>query len=69
VAGSAVQRLFTSTSGAAAGVAAARMCGIVDLSPATASSLASYAGGGSWTVDRAAGTLGLVLVSPEFSVN
>lgn len=69
LAGGAVQRLFTSTSGAAAGAAAARMCGIVDLSPATASALASYAGGGSWTVDRATGTLGLALVSPEFSVN
>jgi uncharacterized protein (DUF1800 family) len=67
--GGAVQRLFTSTSPAGAPAAAARMCGVVELTPATASSLASFVAGGSWTVDRAAGVLGLVLLSPEFSVN
>ncbi len=68
-AGGAVQRLYTSTAGAGAPAAAARMCGIVDLTPATASALTSYATGGTWTVDRAAGTLALVLLSPEFAVN
>jgi uncharacterized protein (DUF1800 family) len=67
--GGAVQKLFASTSPAGAPAAAARMCGIVELSPATASGLASFVAGGTWTVDRAAGTLGLVLLSPEFSVN
>jgi uncharacterized protein (DUF1800 family) len=69
VAGGPVQRLFATSSGAAAPAVAARMCGIVDLSPATASGLNAFATGGSWTVDRAAGTLALVLLSPEFWVN
>jgi uncharacterized protein (DUF1800 family) len=61
--------LLASTPRAAAPVAAARLCGITDLSPATASGLASYISAGPWNLDRAAGTLALVLVSPEFFVN
>jgi len=61
--------LLASASRAAAPAAAARMCGITDLSPATAAGLASYIAGGPWNLDRAAGTLALVLVSPEFFVN
>jgi uncharacterized protein (DUF1800 family) len=54
---------------AAAPTAAARICGITDLSPATATGLSSYVAAGPWNLDRAAGTLALVLVSPEFFVN
>ena len=66
--GGVVQQLLTSASPATAPAAAARMCGITDLSPATASALSSYASGAAWNVDRAAGTLALVLLSPEFFV-
>jgi uncharacterized protein (DUF1800 family) len=68
-AGSVVAQLFGSTNAANAAAPAARLCGITDLSPATANALASYASGASWTLDRAAGTIALVLVCPEFLVN
>lgn len=68
-----VQHLLTSISDddapGLAPRAAARMCGIVDLSRATAAALSTYVSAGSWDADRAAGTLALVLVSPEFLVN
>jgi uncharacterized protein (DUF1800 family) len=54
---------------AAAPAAAARLCGITDLSNATSTAVSNYAMGGPWNADRAAGTLGLVLLSPEFFVN
>jgi hypothetical protein len=68
-AGGVVGRLLASASPATAPTAAARMCGITDLSPATATGLANYVAAAPWSLDRAAGTLALVLVSPEFFVN
>jgi uncharacterized protein (DUF1800 family) len=82
--GAIVQDFVTASAGAANGVVnqllrratpatapalAARLCGITDLRTATGRALASYASGGRWDIDRAAGTLALVLVSPEFAVN
>ena len=49
--------------------AAARTCGITDLSASTARALHAYATSGTWDRLRAAGTLALMLVSPEFLVN
>lgn len=49
--------------------AAARLCGITDLSTTTARALHAYTTSGTWDLVRAAGTLALVLVSPEFLVN
>ena len=43
--------------------------GITDLSPSTASGISSYVSGAPWSLDRAAGTMALVLLSPEFFVN
>ncbi len=54
---------------AAAPTAAARLCGLTDLSNATATAMSNYVAAGPWNADRAAGTLALVLVSPEFFVN
>ncbi|MDQ1411852.1 MAG: hypothetical protein QOE07_440 [Acidimicrobiaceae bacterium] len=53
----------------AAPAASARLCGITDLSNATSTAISNYVAGGPWNADRAAGTLGLVLLSPEFFVN
>lgn len=64
-----VAQLLASATAATAPAVAARMCGIPDLSSATASGLGSYATGGTWNLDRAAGVLALVLLSPEFFVN
>jgi uncharacterized protein (DUF1800 family) len=68
-----VGKLLASTTAAAAPVsapaAAARMCGLADLSNSTSAALSSYVSGGPWNADRAAGTLALVLLSPEFFVN
>lgn len=54
---------------AAAPGAATLTCGITDVSPSTATALTTYAKGGSWDLERAAGLLALVLVSPEFAIN
>ncbi len=62
-------RLLTSATPATAPAAAARLCGLTDLSTATAAGLSNYAAAAPWNLDRAAGTLALVLVSPEFFVN
>jgi uncharacterized protein (DUF1800 family) len=66
---SVVGQLQGSATPASAPDTAARLCGITDLSAATANSLASYASGGAWSLDRAAGVIALVLMSPEFAVN
>lgn len=58
----------TANAKTAAGVAA-QLCGITNLSAETQSALAGYAAGAAWGAERAAGTLALVLVSPEFAVN
>ena len=68
-AGGVVSGLLTSASPATAPAAAARLCGVTDLSAASAAGLANYVAAGPWNLDRAAGTLALVLVSPEFFVN
>jgi uncharacterized protein (DUF1800 family) len=68
-AGSVVAQLQASATPATAPGAAARLCGITDLSQQTSNGLSSYASGGSWSIDRAAGTIALVLLSPEFAVN
>jgi tetrahydromethanopterin S-methyltransferase subunit D len=54
---------------AATAAAAARICGITDLSTATSAGIANYIASGPWTANQAAGTLALVCLSPEFSVN
>ena len=59
----------TGAAPAATAAAAARLCGITDLSNATSAAIASYIASGPWTATQAAGTLALVLLSPEFSVN
>jgi uncharacterized protein (DUF1800 family) len=64
-----VARLVKSATAVTAPSVAAQMCGLTDLSPATANALAAYAKGGAWNTERAAGLLALVLVSPEFAVN
>ncbi|MCU1449976.1 MAG: hypothetical protein JWP02_2146 [Acidimicrobiales bacterium] len=67
-AGSVVAQLAASGP-ATAPATAARLCGITDLSTPTADALASYASGSGWSIDRAAGSIALVLMSPEFAVN
>jgi uncharacterized protein (DUF1800 family) len=64
-----VAQLLGSASARTAPAAAAALCGITTLSPVTERALASYAAGATWNLERAAGTLALVLVSPEFAVN
>ena len=64
-----VAKLLASATATTAPTVAAKLAGITDLSKATAQALATYAAGGAWDIDRAAGTLALVLVSPEFTVN
>jgi uncharacterized protein (DUF1800 family) len=66
--GGVASQLFSSASPSTAPHAAARLCGITDLSPASASGLSSYATASTWNLNRAAGTLALVLLSPEFAV-
>jgi uncharacterized protein (DUF1800 family) len=61
-------RLLSSATPTTAAQVAARLCGVTDLTSATASALHSYATGATWDVNRAAGTLALVLVSPEFAI-
>jgi uncharacterized protein (DUF1800 family) len=66
------QLLASTTSASAASTApaiAAYMCGITDISATTAAALSSYVASGSWTQYQAAGTLALVLLSPEFFIN
>ncbi len=67
--GGVVAQLLATATPATAPAVAARMCGITDLTPATASGLASFVTSAPWNLDRAAGTLALVVVSPEFFVN
>jgi hypothetical protein len=67
-AGSVVAQLAASGPTTAPGTSA-RLCGITDLSTSTSDALASYASSGGWSVDRAAGTIALVLMAPEFAVN
>jgi len=52
-----------------AAAAAARLCGVAELSNTTSTAVSNYVAGGPWNADRAAGTLALVLLSPEFFVN
>jgi uncharacterized protein (DUF1800 family) len=66
--GVAAELLRTSSPTTAPDVAA-RLCGIVDLSPTTARALHAYTTTGTWDRIRAAGALALVLVAPEFLVN
>jgi hypothetical protein len=54
---------------AQAATEAARLACITDLTLSTRNALSTYAAGGKWGIDRAAGTLGLLLVSPEFATN
>ena len=67
--GGVAAKLLATASPSTAPTVAARLCGITDLSPASASGLATYARGAKWDINRAAGTLALVLVTPEFAVN
>jgi hypothetical protein len=62
-------KLWLTESPESASAAAARLCGITDLSAPTAAALHAYTTSGSWDRYRAAGTMALVLVSPEFLVN
>jgi uncharacterized protein (DUF1800 family) len=62
-------RLWLTHSPLSAPRAAARLCGITELTAPTARALHAYTTSGSWDRFRAAGTLALVLVSPEFLVN
>ena len=62
-------KLWLKESPLSAPAAAARLCGITDLTAPTARALHSYTTSGSWDRFRAAGALALVLVSPEFLVN
>jgi uncharacterized protein (DUF1800 family) len=62
-------KLWLRESPVSAPAAAVRICGITDVSAPTARALHSYTTSGSWDRFRAAGTLALVLVSPEFLVN
>jgi hypothetical protein len=64
-----VAQLLDGSTPSTAPATASYLCGITDLTPGTASALAGYATGGPWNLDRAAGLLALVLVSPEFAVN
>jgi uncharacterized protein (DUF1800 family) len=68
VAGSPVTALFA-TPKANVPDEAARLTCITDLTPSTRAAIASYVSAASWTLDRAAGALGLCLVSPEFATN
>jgi uncharacterized protein (DUF1800 family) len=67
-AGSVVAQLAAGSAATAAGTAA-RLCGITDLSTPTSDGLSSFASSGGWSIDRAAGTIALALMSPEFAVN
>ena len=62
-------KLWLRESPLSAPAAAVRLCGITDVSVPTARALHAYTTSGSWDRFRAAGTLALVLVSPEFLVN
>jgi len=62
-------KLWLRESPLSAPTAAARLCGITDLTAPTARALHGYTTSGAWDRYRAAGTLALVLVSPEFLVN
>jgi len=62
-------KLWLRESPESAPAAAVRLCGITDVSATTARALHAYTTSGSWDRFRAAGTLALVLVSPEFLVN
>jgi uncharacterized protein (DUF1800 family) len=61
-------RLWLTHSPLSAPTAAARLCGITELTMPTARALHAYTTSGSWDRYRAAGALALVLVSPEFLV-
>ena len=66
------QLLASATAGNAAATVpatAAYLCGLPDLSPTTASALATYVASGPWNEYQAAGTLAMVLLSPEFFIN
>jgi len=67
-AGSVVAQLNAGGAGTAPD-SAAKLCGITDLSKPTSDALASFASSGTWSLDRAAGMIALVLMSPEFAVN
>lgn len=62
-------KLWLTHSPLSAPAAAVRLCGITDVSATTLKALHAYTTSGSWDRFRAAGTLALVLVSPEFLVN
>jgi uncharacterized protein (DUF1800 family) len=61
--------LQRTSSPSTAAAKAARLCGITDLTATSTRALHGYATAGTWDRTRAAGTLALVLVTPEFLVN
>jgi uncharacterized protein (DUF1800 family) len=54
---------------AAAAKEALRLTALTEATASTTQAVAAYAAAGKWDVDRAAGTVALCLVSPEFFVN
>lgn len=68
VAGSPPQKLAQSSPATAADVGA-QLLGLPDLLPGTRAAVQSYVSAGSWNVDRAAGVLHLLLLSPDFLTN
>jgi uncharacterized protein (DUF1800 family) len=68
VANGPISQLFA-VGAAAAPTEAVRLSCLTEVTPGTQQAIASYVTGGSWTVDRAAGTLAVALMSPEYFVN
>jgi uncharacterized protein (DUF1800 family) len=54
---------------AAAPAEAVRLTCLTEVTPGTQQAIVSYVSGGSWTQDRAAGTLAVCMMSPEYFVN
>ena len=69
VPGSPVQQLFAGANKTTAATVGAGLVGLASLQPSTTAALATYAGAGSWTIDRAAGVITLLLLSPDFIAN
>jgi uncharacterized protein (DUF1800 family) len=62
-------QLFSKAGKAGAPGVAVHLCGLSEVSTVTMKALSAYANSAPWTLERAAGLLALVLVSPEFAVN
>jgi uncharacterized protein (DUF1800 family) len=69
LAGSPVQQLLTGANKTTAAAVGGGLVGLPSLQPSTAAAVTTYAGGGSWDVNRAAGVITLLLLSPDFLAN